>query len=84
MTLTDIITGTEYTINEKKNGVKELVANEGYWITDKVLYESSCFFKKLRTKLPAQFGTVSDEEKEMAETIIAEIQAAMLSEIEEG
>lgn len=84
MTLADIITGKEYTINEKTNGRKELVANEGFWITDSVLYETSDFVKKITTKLPEQFGTVSDEEKEMAETIIAGIQAAMLYEIEEG
>ena len=83
MTLSDIKTDTEYTVNQKKNNVKELVAKEGYWITDKTLYISSGFLKKIKIKNIAYFGTVSDEQKEQAEAIIKEmleIQIAALAE----
>ena len=83
MALEDIKTGTEYTVNQKKNNVKELVAKEGYWITDKTLYISSGFLKKIKIKNIAYFGTVSDEQKEQAEAIIKEmleIQIAALAE----
>lgn len=73
MTLSDITTGKEYTINEKKNGIKEIVANEGFWITDKVIYEGSGFFKRLRTKKVDDFGTITDEQKETAEQLIKEM-----------
>lgn len=84
MTLSDIKTGTEYTVNQKKNNVKELVAKEGYWITDKTLYISSGFFKKLRTKDIAYFGTVSDEQKEQAEAIIKEILETQIASLAES
>ena len=83
MALEDIKTGTEYTVNQKKNNVKELVAKEGYWITDKTLYISSGFLKKIKIKNIAYFGTVSDEQKKQAEAIIKEmleIQIAALAE----
>lgn len=83
MALEDIKTGTEYTVNQKKNNVKELVAKEGYWITDKTLYISSGFLKKIKIKNIAYFGTVSDKQKEQAEAIIKEtleIQIAALAE----
>ena len=83
MALEDIKTGTEYTVNQKKNNVKELGAKEGYWITDKTLYISSGFLKKIKIKNIAYFGTVSDEQKEQAEAIIKEmleIQIAALAE----
>lgn len=78
--LEDFITGTEYTINEKKNGRKELIANEGFWITDNIIYETSSFSKKITTKRPDLFGTVSDEDK----ILIEEIQAELQEEYENG
>ena len=84
MALEDIKTGTEYTVNQKKKGIKELVANEGYWITDKTLYISSGFFKKLRTKNIAYFGTVSDEQKEQAEAIINEMLETQIAALAES
>lgn len=84
MALEDIKTGTEYTVNAKKNNVKELVAKEGYWITDKTLYISSGFFKKLRTKNISYFGTVSDEQKEQAEAIIKEMLEAQIAALAES
>ena len=84
MALEDIKTGTEYTVNQKKNNVNELVAKEGYWITDKTLYISSGFFKKLRTKDIAYFGTVSDEQKEQAEAIIKEILETQIAALAES
>ena len=84
MTLSDIKTDTEYTVNQKKNGIKELVANEGYWITDKTLYISSGFFKKLRTKNIAYFGTVSDKQKEQAEAIIKEMLETQIAALAES
>lgn len=76
----NFITGTEYTINEKKNGRKELIANEGFWITDNIIYETSSFSKKITTKRPDLFGTVSDEDK----ILIEEIQAELQEEYENG
>jgi hypothetical protein len=70
----NFITGTEYIINEKKNGRKELIANEGFWITDNIIYETSSFSKKITTKRPDLFGTVSDEDKILIEKIQAELQ----------
>ena len=84
MALEDIKTGTEYTVNQKKKGIKELVANEGYWITDKTLYISSGFFKKLRTKNIAYFGTVSDKQKEHAEGIIKEMLETQVAAVAES
>lgn len=60
---TDIITGTEWTVNEKRNGRKELIANEGFWITDKTINENSSFSKKVNTKTPERYGTITDAEK---------------------
>lgn len=76
----NFITGTEYTINEKKNGRKEIIANEGFWITDNIIYETSSFSKKITTKRPDLFGTVSDEDK----ILIEEIQAELQEEYENG
>jgi hypothetical protein len=76
----NFITGTEYTINEKKNGRIELIANEGFWITDNIIYETSSFSKKITTKRPDLFGTVSDEDK----ILIEEIQAELQEEYENG
>ena len=73
MDYSNFITGTEWTIEEKRNGRVELVANEGFWITDNVICDTSSFSNKMITKRPDFFGTVTDEEKIEIEKIQKEI-----------
>ena len=82
--LSEIITGTEYISTPKGNGRVELKANEGFWITDKEITVNSSFFQKIRTKVPENFGTVTDEEKVLAEQLIAEYFDSLLDFEDEG
>lgn len=74
--LNEIETGTEFVGADSPylRNIYKIVANEGYFITDKNIVETSSFSNSLYTARPTMFGTVSAEQREEIEEIQRQIQ----------
>lgn len=74
--LSAIETGTEFVgaDNPFLRNIYKIVANEGYFITDKIIVETSSFSNSLYTVRPEMFGTVSVEQRAEIEEIQRQIQ----------
>lgn len=74
--LNEIEAGTEFEgadIPYLRN-IYKLIVNDGYFITDKVIVETSSFSEKIYTVRPEIFGTVTAEQREEIEEIQRQIQ----------
>ena len=74
--LSEIETGKEWTGDDKVylRNIYKITANEGIYITDKNVVETSSFSNYVFTVFPEIFGTVSVEQREEIEEIQRQIQ----------